>query len=124
METQLTISPRKAEAPVEFHPFPRLPIELRIQIWEELIPEIHDRIIWVRDPGWIKVDKTRFSSILLRVSPESRDVYLMRFPMPLTVCNYDMWLNPNKNCPLQTDWTSRGVVHINPEHDILAIGQP
>ncbi|KAK8064281.1 hypothetical protein PG996_008933 [Apiospora saccharicola] len=128
MENQLVISPRKTESvtesPTEFHPFVRLPIELRTQIWEELIPEIHDRIIWVREPGWLKVDRKRFTSVLLHVSPESRQIYLTRFPIALTVRIRLESFNPFALHPLSTDWYERGVVFINPVHDILAIGQP
>lgn len=104
MEKQLVNSTPKTEAPNEFHQFMRLPIEMGTQIWEELIPEIHDRIIWVREPGWLKADARRLTSILLRVSPESRKVYLKRFPMALNVYIKIIWLNTNKRSPLQIDW--------------------
>ncbi|KAK7936142.1 hypothetical protein PG985_001637 [Apiospora marii] len=122
MENQLVISTSRIEAPTEFHPFMRLPIELRTQIWEELIPEIHDRIIWVREPGWLKVDPKRFTSILLHVSPESRRIYLARFPMALNVCSCDLELG--KGHILDGHWHNRGTIYINPLHDVLAIGQP
>lgn len=69
----------------------RLPIELRIKIWEEFIPEKRSRLIWMREPGWMKADKERFTSILLSACRESRELYLQLFPMALEVCARDLF---------------------------------
>ncbi|KAK7936143.1 hypothetical protein PG985_001638 [Apiospora marii] len=125
METQLVLSP-SATKTATFHPFPRLPSELRIKIWEEFIPETHGRLIWMRQPGWIMADKERFTSILLSACPESRDVYLKRFPMGLELnhreVSSDYWGHQWRT---SVNWGGNvGTIYINPEQDVLVLGQP
>ncbi|KAK8034011.1 hypothetical protein PG993_009006 [Apiospora rasikravindrae] len=126
METQLTTNARADKTAPTFHPFSRLPIELRIKIWEELIPELHTRLLWVREPGWMKLDKKKFASILLSVSYESREVLLKRFPVGLKVCKRWMSLRDTESWfpRLKVSWSDVGVVYIHPERDVLVIGQP
>ncbi|KAK7968027.1 uncharacterized protein PG986_002304 [Apiospora aurea] len=125
MKTQITSAQANDTTPT-FHPFPRLPIELRMQIWEVLIPETRTRLLWVREPGWMKLDKKKFTSILLSVSHENRSTFLKRFPMGLKVCQRSMTLRKtDSSLPrLAVSWADRGVVYIHPARDVLVIGQP
>ncbi|KAK8057989.1 hypothetical protein PG994_008437 [Apiospora phragmitis] len=82
MLARIAINSRAAEFST-FHPFSRLPTELRIKIWGTRFPELYDRLVWARKPGWIRPVSKRVASALLSVSIESRDVYLTHFPMGL-----------------------------------------
>lgn len=126
MDTQLVLG-TSASMTATFQPFPRLPTELRIKIWELFIPETRGRLIWMRQPGWIMADKERFTSILLSACPESREVYLKRFPMGLElnkreVSFSDYWGHQWRS---SVDWWGNiGTIYINPEQDVLVLGQP
>ncbi|KAK8113569.1 hypothetical protein PG984_014095 [Apiospora sp. TS-2023a] len=124
----LSTSAPKPTKPTTFHPFVRLPIELRIKIWEQFIPETRGRLVWMRQPGWIMADKERFTSILLSACRESREeVYLKRFPMALELATRevscsDYW---GHQWRASVDWDDRaGTIYINPAHDVLVLGQP
>ncbi|KAK8064283.1 hypothetical protein PG996_008935 [Apiospora saccharicola] len=130
MDNQLVLSTSatKPTKPTTFHPFVRLPIELRIKIWEQFIPETRGRLVWMRQPGWILADKERFTSILLSACRESREeVYLKRFPMALELTLREAspsgyW---DKQLLRIIEWDDRiGTIYINPEHDVLVLGQP
>ncbi|KAK8113567.1 hypothetical protein PG984_014093 [Apiospora sp. TS-2023a] len=124
MESQLVLSTPATEGDT-FHPFLRLPIELRIKIWELLIPETKGRLVWVREPGWVMMERAKFPSILLSACHESRCIYLQRFPMGLEVSkralHTDYW---GHSWHANFSWYDKGLVYLNPDHDVLMLGQP
>ncbi|KAK7963374.1 hypothetical protein PG988_010348 [Apiospora saccharicola] len=136
LETQLVLSTGASEIATEtttetatgtatFHPFPRLPTELRIKIWEMLIPETRGRLIWVREPGWITMEKEKFASILLSACPESREIYLKRFPMGLEVDKRALFSDYFAHCfRASFSYYTKGVIYLNPDHDVLVFGYP
>ncbi|KAK8097604.1 uncharacterized protein PG998_013090 [Apiospora kogelbergensis] len=121
---QLVAAPETGEP--TFHPFPRLPVELRLKIWEEVIPEIHDRLLFARKPGFIRPEKHKFLSVLQSVSQESREVFLKRFPVGLKITlrtSHDAYWKAY-HTKLRVDWYDVGLLYINPKHDVLVVGHP
>ncbi|KAK8064282.1 hypothetical protein PG996_008934 [Apiospora saccharicola] len=124
-ETTTETATETATGTANFHPFPRLPTELRIKIWEMLIPEVRGRLIWVREPGWITMETEKFSSILLSACPESREIYLKRFPMCLEVTSRGVFSDYFGHCfRASFSWYPKGVIYLNPDHDVLVFGYP
>ncbi|KAI0144562.1 hypothetical protein GGR57DRAFT_481864 [Xylariaceae sp. FL1272] len=95
--TAVTVLPGR-ESLTEFHPFPRLPIELRFEIWEHAILSHHrDRLVPISsvDHAYTDADLSAKRIIChpsLGCSPhfsasrESRDVAKRLYPIELLVC--------------------------------------
>jgi hypothetical protein len=81
-----------ALAPKTFHPFPRLPVELRLQIWVEGIQDQDPKVVeisWTNrcgEPFWFcPLENAPKPSPFLRTNKETRQVYLEN-SVPLFPC--------------------------------------
>ncbi|KUI70892.1 hypothetical protein VM1G_06413 [Cytospora mali] len=119
-----------------FHPFPSLPKELRLQIWEEAVPR--ERLIRVSltipgerqvdpPPRWLEknhlgkpisgpryralAEGHQLNSKFLRVNKEAREVALAFYRVHLPCCFTD----PGRQ------HFEKATLYLNPEHDILHI---
>ncbi|KAF8847473.1 hypothetical protein BDZ45DRAFT_754864 [Acephala macrosclerotiorum] len=115
----------------KFHPFPRLPIELRLAIWKFASPTPATLYMtaYADDysplPFWFEPTKEpKRSTALLRACHESREAYLLEFPsaLPILMTNdwdahMHAWWTDRGNWPTTTKW-SECVMRFGPKDTI------
>ncbi|ORY58722.1 uncharacterized protein BCR38DRAFT_413041 [Pseudomassariella vexata] len=95
----------------KFTPFPQLPVELRLQVWEEAFAQEGRRIVQICNDT-ILPSKSLISP-LLAVDFESRQCGLRTFPLVLSVFQYTSDEDTS-------DEDSIGKVYLHPLNDIFA----
>ncbi|PHH67697.1 hypothetical protein CDD80_594 [Ophiocordyceps camponoti-rufipedis] len=119
----------KSRKPTTFHPFPRLPVELRRQIWQHAMPDVHAPAVYLYNWRWnlelVDPDMIRYRGFLQRAR------YVDIGPVPATPWvslearetsvdfskKHEIQVHINK-----TTMTSRAVRRWNKATDVLYVG--